>query len=68
MIATKLVLNNICCCGVCKLADVLNKACLCFSKQKENEINHIHCFLKNNYELPPESMMKKKKKKKKKID
>ena len=57
--APKIVLNNIHSLGVCKVFDALKPTTLCFrKKEKEKEINRIHCFLNDEYDISAEMMKK----------
>lgn len=51
--APKLVLKNINNGGTCNLPKTIIETLLCFKNKTDNEMNRIHCFLKNNYDIPP---------------
>ena len=57
--ALKLVLKNINCSGICNIFNALKQTSVCFSKNtNENEINRIHCFLNEDYDISLEKMTK----------
>lgn len=52
------ILKNINCGGTCNLQNTIIETLLYFKNKTDNEINRIHCILKNNYAIPPAKVTK----------